>query len=122
MSSVSEDFPPLQDPNKPPKPPDAITQSPPPAVNITEEQDTVPREGFAAATSKLPTKFIEINLFKIKSESSSLFQLSQEEKAKLIQRLNINPKQLFSISAHEPTRLDSEVDERLDLSLEERGY
>ena len=48
--------------------------------------------------------------------------LSQEEKAKLIQRLNINPKQLFSISAHEPTRLDSEVDERLDLSLEERGY
>ena len=113
MSLNPGDFPPLQPPKKPPKPPDP-NQPPPPAVSITEEQDTVHREGFAAAASKPPTKFIEINLFK--SESSSSFQLSQEENAKLIQRLNIDPKHLFSISAHEPTRLELEVTETLDLS------
>ena len=116
MSLNPGDFPPLRPPKKPPKPPDPNHPSPPPpAVSITEEQDTVHREGFAAAVSKPPTKFIEISLFK--SESSSSFQLSQEENAKLIQRLNIDPKQLFSIiSTHEPTQLELEVIETLDLS------
>ena len=69
------------------------------AVNITQGQGAIPLQGFATATRKPETKLINVNLFK--SESSTLFQLSQEESAKLIQPINIRPKELFSISAYD---------------------
>ena len=72
MSLNPGDFPPLRPPKKPPKPPDP-NQPPPPAVSITEEQDTVHREGFAAAASKPPTKFIEISVA-TKLRRSSFFE------------------------------------------------
>ena len=69
---------------------------------------------FAANPANTRTKWIQIPMFK--TERSAKLQMSEEEHAKIIQRLNIDPRRLHSIDDHEKITLHVEIDESVDLS------
>ena len=76
-------------------------------------------KGYAAAVAasnnqRKETKWIQVEMFK--SEKSTKLQMTEEEHAKIVRKLNINPKQLYAIDDHQKITLHFEIDADIDLS------
>ena len=76
-------------------------------------------KGYAAAVAasnnqRKETKWIQVEMFK--SEKSTKLQMTEEEHAKIVRKLNINPKQLYAIDDHQKITLHFEIDANVDLS------
>ena len=123
-------------PRPPSKPPDtsSATSSTTPTTTTTSLSSTsrtIPNNGvsgaqgtaalgtgYAAAVANsntsIETKWLEVHMFK--SEKGAKLQMSEEEHAKIIEKLNINPRQLHTIDDHLKTVLYLRVDASLDLA------
>ena len=74
--------------------------------------------GYAGAVlsrNQVQTKWIEVSMFKM--ERTTRLQMNEEEHARLIAGLNIDPRRLHKIDDHEKIKLYLEVDADLDMSM-----
>lgn len=84
---------------------------------MSGEQDTVSQgRGYAAAAAPKSKEKKWINIHMFKSEKSTKLQMTEEEHAKIINKLNINPKQLHAIDDHLKTTLFIQIDADVDMS------
>lgn len=96
-----------------PDPPDR--GSTPSQHGVPGGRDAAPQGvGYANAVRPTATKLIEVSMFK--SERTTKLQMTEEEHAKLVRELNIDPRKLYIIDDHEKSKIQFEVDANLDMS------
>ena len=115
---MSDDGPPFRPPIPPDPDPDPGQDPSLPQQPGTSGERGTASQGTGYASVANPnnnrTKWIEVEMFK--TERSTKLQMTEEEHAKLIQRLNIDPRRLYHIDDHQKVVLKLEVDADLDLS------
>ena len=118
-----------KEPPDPPAPPSSQGQGMPAPINqvpsnpgVSGASSGVQDRGYAQVasggtrnvTSSSETKIIEVHLFK--SERSTRLQLNDEEVAKLVKKLRIDPNKIVNISDHDRLKVQITVEKNLDLS------
>ena len=90
----------------------------PQASAMTGARDTAAQDaGYAAAAAlhvQRRTKWIEVEMFK--TERSTKIQMTEEEHAKIVHQLNIDPKRLHRIDDSRKVKVRFEIDAEVDLS------